>query len=183
MVKQTSVKAPMTKDRMMQYTFIALCVIAAISFISFGVDSLVISVISVLVAVACDFLLSMVMGKKGPVNTWSAAVFGLIVAMSYTLGEAPVMYPEEFSILGGAGMDKYLYPALISAVGLIVFKKLQGLAGRKYVNPAAIAKLLIIGLLFMPTFAALMPENHTERIDLQNRVIESQMGVSQMSIQ
>ena len=175
MGNQTSVKAPMTKDRMMQYTFIALCVLAAISYISFGVDSLIISVISVLVAVVCDFLLSMVMGKKGPLNIWSAAVFGLIVAMSYTLGEAPPMQPETFSILGGAGIDKYLYPALISAVGLIVFKKLQGLAGRKYLNPAAIAKLLIIGLLFMPAVSALMPVNHTDRIDLQNRVIPSQM--------
>jgi coenzyme F420-reducing hydrogenase beta subunit/Na+-translocating ferredoxin:NAD+ oxidoreductase RnfD subunit len=171
---KTSVKAPMTKDLLMKYTFIALCILAAVSFISFGFDSLIISAISVLVAVACDYLLSQVMGKKGPLNTMSAAVFGLIVAMSYTLGEAPQMQPETFSILGGAGLDKYLYPALISAVGLIVFKKLQGLLGRKYVNPAAIAKLLIIGLLFMPTVSALLPENHIKRIDLQNRIIKSQ---------
>jgi coenzyme F420-reducing hydrogenase beta subunit/Na+-translocating ferredoxin:NAD+ oxidoreductase RnfD subunit len=168
---KTSVEAPMTKDLLMKYTFIALCVLALVSVISFGLDSLIISVISVLVAVVCDYLLSQLMGKKGSLNTWSAAVFGLIVAMSYTLGEAPVMEPETFSILGGDGLDKFLYPALISAVGLIVFKKLQGLLGRKYVNPAAMAKLLIIGLLLMP---ALLPVNHTGRIDLQNRLIKSQ---------
>jgi len=108
----------------------------------------------------------MVMGKKGPLDTWSAAVFGLIVAMSYSYGMAPAMATEEFAILGGAGLDKYLIPALVSAVGLIVFKKIQGLAGRKYVNPAAIAKLLIIGLILAPSFA-LIPADHVA-VDLLN---------------
>ena len=173
MGKQTSVSCPMTKDLLMKYTFIALCILAAVSFISFGFDSLIISAISVLVAVACDYLLSLVMGKKGPLDTMSAAVFGLIVAMSYSLGMASAMATEEFSILGG-GIEQYLYPALISAVGLIVFKKLQGLAGRKYVNPAAIAKLLILGLLFMPAISALIPADHAGSIDLQNRLMESE---------
>jgi len=172
---KTSVKAPMTKDLLMKYTFVALCILAAVSFISFGFESLIISVISVLVAVACDYLLSLVMGEKGPLNTMSAAVFGLIVAMSYSLGMAPAMATEEFSILGGAGLDKYLYPALISAVGLIVFKKIQGLAGRKYVNPAAIAKLLIIGLLITAPSSALMPADHMGAFDLQNRLTESKI--------
>jgi hypothetical protein len=131
---ETSVEAPLTKDLLMKYTFIALCILVAVSFISFGFDSIIIAVISVSVAVVCDYLLSLVMGKKGPLNTTSAAVFGLIVTLSYSLGMAPAMATEEFSILGCAGIDKYLYPALISAVGLIVFKKIQGLAGRKYVN-------------------------------------------------
>jgi electron transport complex protein RnfD len=169
-----NVKAPMTKDLMMQYTFVALAVLALVSFISFGFDSLIISVVAVLVAVACDYLLSLVMGKKGPLNTWSAAVFGLIVAMSYTLGMAPAMATEEFSILGGPGYDKFLYPALISAVGLIVFKKIQGLAGRKYVNPAAIAKLLIIGLVLAPSFA-LIPEDHMA-VNLLNPSTKSAFG-------
>jgi len=173
---KTSVEAPMTKDLLMKYTFIALCILAVISFISFGFDSIIIAVISVLVAVTCDYLLSLVMGEKGPLNTMSAAVFGLIVAMSYSLGMAPAMATEKFSMLGGAGIDKYLYPALISAVGLIVFKKIQGLAGRKYVNPAAIAKLLIIGLLVMAPSSALMPADHMGVFDLQNRLTEGMFG-------
>jgi len=174
MGKQTSVKSPMTKDLLMKYTFIALCILAAVSFISFGFDSIIIAVISVLVAVVCDYLLSLVMGKRGPLDTMSAAVFGLIVAMSYSLGMAPAMATEEFSILGGAGIDKYLYPALISAVGLIVFKKIQGLAGRKYVNPAAIAKLLIIGLIMVPSYA-LIPADHMA-VNLLNPLTESAFG-------
>jgi Na+-translocating ferredoxin:NAD+ oxidoreductase RnfD subunit len=59
---------------------------------------------------------------------------------------------------------------------LIVFKKLQGLAGRKYVNPAAIAKLVILGLLFMPAISSLMPTDHSLSIDLQNRLAEGWFG-------
>jgi coenzyme F420-reducing hydrogenase beta subunit/Na+-translocating ferredoxin:NAD+ oxidoreductase RnfD subunit len=169
------VKTPMTKDLLMQYTLAALFFIAFLSYFAFGLPSLVISLISVGVAVACDFLLSMVMGSKGPKNTMSAAVFGLIVAMSYSLGLPTSMaLPESLTIptLAG-GIEQYLYPALISAVGLIVFKKIQGLAGRKYVNPAAIAKLLVIGLLIMPT---LIPADHSGSLDLQNRVTEGLFG-------
>jgi len=170
MVKHTSVSAPMTKDLLMKYTFVALCIIAVLSYLSYGFDSIIISAIAVLVAIACDYLLSLIMGEKGPLNTMSAAVFGLIVAMSYSLG-LPEMSTETIPTLAG-GYEQYLYPALISAVGLIVFKKLQGLAGRKYVNPAAIAKLLILGLLFMPAISSLLPGDHALSIDLQNPRIE-----------
>jgi coenzyme F420-reducing hydrogenase beta subunit/Na+-translocating ferredoxin:NAD+ oxidoreductase RnfD subunit len=170
---RTSVTAPMTKDLLMKYTFIALSIIAILSYITFGFESILISIISVLVAVACDFLLSMVMGSKGPKNTMSAAVFGLIVAMSYSLG-LPTMRVEDVSIMAG-GFDQYLYPALISALGLVVFKKLAGLAGRKYVNPAAIAKLLMLSLLFLPAMTTLLPEDHIASIDLTNPLIPGQV--------
>ncbi|MFX0094259.1 MAG: RnfABCDGE type electron transport complex subunit D [Candidatus Hodarchaeota archaeon] len=175
---QTSVKAPMTKDLLMKYTLIALAVIAVLSYAAFGFASIAISLISVLVAVVCDYLLSLIMGDRGPRNTMSAAVFGLIVAMSYSLGLPELMaLPESLTnpLLAG-GIEQYLYPALISAVGLIVFKKIQGLAGRKYVNPAAIAKLLVLVLLFLPAITSLMPADHTGSIDLQNRRVEGLFG-------
>ncbi|MDH5266598.1 MAG: RnfABCDGE type electron transport complex subunit D, partial [Candidatus Bathyarchaeota archaeon] len=55
----------MTKDLLMKYTFVALCIIAAVSYLSYGFDSIIISAISVLVAVTCDYLLSLIMGEKG----------------------------------------------------------------------------------------------------------------------
>lgn len=172
------VKAPMTKDLMMQYTLVALFAIAFLSYFVFGLPSLVISLISLGVAVGCDFLLSMVMGSKGPRNTMSAAVYGLIVAMSYSLGLPIAMATEMTPILAG-GLEQYLYPALISAVGMIVFKKIAGLAGRKYVNPAAIAKLLILGILFLPTLStmsALLPADHMGAVDLQNPLTPGLFG-------
>ena len=165
----------MTKDLLMKYTFVALCIIAAVSYLSYGFDSIIISAISVLVAVTCDYLLSLIMGEKGPLNTMSAAVFGLIVAMSYSLGLPTAMATETIPTMAGE-YEQYVYPALISAVGLIVFKKLQGLAGRKYVNPAAISKLLILGLLFIPAISSLMPGDHSLTIDLQNRLTEGLFG-------
>jgi coenzyme F420 hydrogenase subunit beta len=166
-------KAPITKDLLMQYTLIALFPIAFLSYFVFGLDSLLISLITVGVAVGCDLLLSMVMGSKGPRNTMSAAVFGLIVSLSYSLGLPSLMATEIIPILAG-GLEQFLYPALISAVGLIVFKKIAGLAGRKYVNPAAVAKLLVLGLLFLPLMSsfydtsALLPDDHVNSIDLLN---------------
>ena len=76
----------MTKNKLMTYTFVALVILAAVSAISFWPTSIIISVIAVAVAVGLDYLLSQVMKAKGPRNTMSAAVFGLIVALSYSLG-------------------------------------------------------------------------------------------------
>jgi coenzyme F420-reducing hydrogenase beta subunit/Na+-translocating ferredoxin:NAD+ oxidoreductase RnfD subunit len=174
-------KAQMTKDLMMQYTLITLFAIAFLSYFVFGLPSLVISLISLGVAVGCDFLMSMIMGSKGPKNTMSAAVFGLIVAMSYSIGLPTMMATEQIPILAG-GLEQYLYPALISAVGVIVFKKIAGLAGRKYVNPAAIAKLLVLGLLFMPLMSglydtsALLPDDHINSINLLNPLTPDAFG-------
>jgi coenzyme F420-reducing hydrogenase beta subunit/Na+-translocating ferredoxin:NAD+ oxidoreductase RnfD subunit len=167
---KTFVVAPMTKDLLMKYTFIALFFIAFMSFFVFGVESLLLTIITVGVAVGLDFLLSMVMGSRGPRNLMSAAVFGMIVAMSYSLGLPQLMATETIPILAG-GIETYLYAALISAVGLIVFKKLAGLAGRKYVNPAAVAKLLVLGLLILPTLTTFLPQDHTASIDLTNPLV------------
>jgi electron transport complex protein RnfD len=71
----------------------------------------------------------------------SAAVFGLIVALSYSLG-VPTLRSAE--LLPLQAPDAFFYVALISAIGMLLFKKLQGLAGRKFVNPAAAAKLLVL---------------------------------------
>ena len=176
---QTNVKAPMTKDLLMKYTLLALFAIAFLSYFVFGLDSLLVSLISVGVAVGCDFLLSMVMGSKGPKNTMSAAVFGLIVALSYSLGEPALMSTGTIYPGLSEGIEKFLYPALISAVGLVVFKKVQGLAGRKYVNPAAIAKLLILMLLFLPMFTDVkffIPTDHTMSMNLQAPLTEDVFG-------
>ena len=173
------VKGAMTKDTIMQYTMVSLFFIAFISYFGFGLDSLIVCLISVGVAIGCDILLSLVLGSKGPSNMNSAIVFGLIVGLSYSLGltDAMMYNPELLPPTLGGGLEQYLYPALISAVGMIVFKKLQGLSGRKYVNPAAAAKLLVLGLLFMPVMStiyntsALIPEDHGVFIDLQNPMV------------
>src|SRR5450759_3743736 len=142
----------MTKNTLMTYTFIALLVLTAVSAIAWWPTSIILSIIAVAVAVSLDYLLSIVMKSKGPLNTMSAAVFGLIVALSYTLA-LPNSTSFVFTIhltsyympelLPMTAPMAYVYVAAIASVGIILFKKAQGLLGRKYVNSAAAAKLLV----------------------------------------
>jgi electron transport complex protein RnfD len=131
----------MTKNKLMKYTFVALVILAAASAVSFWPTSIMISLIAVAVAVVLDYLLSRVMKAKGPMNTMSAAIFGLIVALSYSLG---LPSQNTVEILPLTAPQAYYYVAVITAFGIILLKKGQNLLGRKYVNPAAAAKLLVL---------------------------------------
>jgi H+/Na+-translocating ferredoxin:NAD+ oxidoreductase subunit D len=149
----------MTKDKLMLYTLIALAVLVGLSVIPFGYTSVLVALISVGVAVGIDALLSKV-ASDAQLNIMSAAVFGLIVACSYTLGlptqgiTPPASYPLNVT-MQGAGL--YVYPALISMVGMVLFKKTM--KKRKFVNPAAAAKLLVLVFLF---WIALNPPEHLQ---------------------
>jgi len=131
----------MTKNTFNTYTFFALVILAGVSAISYWPTGIVTSSIAVTVAVVLDYLLSRVMKDKGPVNTMSAAVFGLIVALSYSLG---LPSTATIDVLPLTAPEAYYFVAIISAFGIIVLKKGQNLLGRKYVNPAATSKLLVL---------------------------------------
>lgn len=168
MGKQASVSCPMTKDLLMKYTLIALCIIAATAAIAFEIEALIMIIIGVVVAVVCDYLISLVMKDKGPLDIYSAAVAGLIVALSFSAGVPLTYEPGDLAYLGITEGQPYIPTimdpnmmyaavAVISALAVILFKKIQGLLGRKYVNPAAAAKLLVL----MPMYAlALIPQDH-----------------------
>lgn len=151
------ISGPMSKNRMMKFTFFALLIITAVSAAlwsevtvtnymsgatgwNLGLTVVICALIAVGVAIGADFLLHKLVSDS-ELNIWSAAVFGLIVTDSYTLGlptmnmsmGPPVEAPAAF-----------IFVALISLIGLVVFKKLQGIAGRKFVNPAAAAKFLVL---------------------------------------
>jgi electron transport complex protein RnfD len=151
----------MTKDKLMTYTVTALLILAVVAVVlwwpvttpsgwNLGLTVAIASIIAVGLAVGIDALLHKVT-KDSPLNTMSAAVFGLIVALSYSLGVPAMRGPEAF-LLPLEAPDAFLYVALISVIGLVLFKKLQGLAGRKYVNPAAAAKLVV----FVPFFNSVL---------------------------
>ena len=131
----------MTKNTFNMYTFFALVVLVGVSTISYWPTSIFTSLIAVTVAVVLDYLLSRVTKYKWPINTMSAAVFGLIVALSYSLG---LPSTATIDILPLTAPEAYYFVAIISAFGIIVLKKGQNLLGRKYVNPAAAAKLLVL---------------------------------------
>ena len=166
----------MTKDKLMTYTFIALLILAIItaviwsqatpidtvthkSLMNLGLTVVIDCIIAVGIAVGIDALLYKV-ASDSPLNTMSAAVFGMIVALSYSLG-IPAMASVEESMLPLAAPNCFFYVALITLIGLVIFKKLAGLSGRKYVNPAAIAKILVL-IPFL--YTVLVPKDHTNNI-------------------
>ncbi len=153
----------MTKDKLMTYTFgalLALTIITAILWfpvtttdlvsldpyvanpnpINLGLTVIICALISIGVAVGIDALFHKLVSDS-PLNLMSAAVFGLIVTDSYTLG-VPTMNTEVGLPVDAPGA--FIYVALISLVGMVMFKKVGGLLGRKLVNPAAAAKFLVL---------------------------------------
>ncbi len=158
--KKTRKYSWMTKDLYMTYTAGALIILAVISILfwfnvtnpdalapwnNLGLTSAVICLLAVGIAVGLDFLLAKTTHGDSPQNTMSALVFGLIVAMSYSIGvptlaRMGMSFPEALPL---EAPGAFIFVATISAIGLVVFKKFQGKLGRKYVNPAAAAKLVV----------------------------------------
>jgi Na+-translocating ferredoxin:NAD+ oxidoreductase RnfD subunit len=158
----------MSKTRLMTYTFAALMAITVITAILWwpvttptqpqidaykitnamvlplGAIVLLNALIAIGVAVGADLLIGKI-AADSEVNTMSAAVFALIVTLSYSLGVPGMAYGGEVvpvETLSAPGC--FLYVAIISFIGLVIFKKLQGMKGRKLVNPAAAAKFLVL---------------------------------------
>jgi electron transport complex protein RnfD len=173
----------MSKTRIMQYTFAALLVITVVSAVLWwavpcptdaqlttystlksvwqmplGAILLINALIAIGVAVGIDVLLHKVVSDSES-NLWSSAVFGLIVTLSFSLG-VPAMAMGTGDVMPVATLtapNAFVFVALISMVGQVVFKKVQGVGGRKLVNPAAAAKFLIL-LPFLLTL--LLPKEH-----------------------
>jgi Na+-translocating ferredoxin:NAD+ oxidoreductase RnfD subunit len=164
----------MSKTRVMTYTFVALMIITIITAILWwpvmtppadldwlgltglyamplGAILLVNALIAVGVAVVSDFIIGKA-AADSETNTMSAAVFGLIVALSYSIGVPAMAMGEVMPISTLCAPGCFIYVALIAFIGLVVFKKLQGMIGRKFVNPAAAAKLLVLLPFLTSTF-------------------------------
>jgi electron transport complex protein RnfD len=169
----------MTKDLLTKYTFIALCILAAVSIIPWGITPIVLCIISVLVAVTVDHLLSQVMKNKGQLDRWTAAAFGMMVALSYSLGIPANLLGIPSNLFEGiaplTAPWAYVYVALISMVGMVFFEKLQSLLGRKYVNSVAAAELLV----FLPSlYHVLTSAAHTQVIPSLTSAIGFQGSLS-----
>jgi Na+-translocating ferredoxin:NAD+ oxidoreductase RnfD subunit len=158
----------MSKNRLMQYTFAALLIITIVTAILWwpitsptdaqvtalslknvwqlplGLLVLLNALIAIGVAVGVDALLHKLVSDS-ELNTWSSAVFGLIVTLSFSLG-VPAMATgtDLMPIDTMTAPNAFVYIAMISLIGLVVFKKVQGVGGRKLVNPAAAAKFLVL---------------------------------------
>lgn len=142
----------MTKDRLMTYTFFSLLIINVVTAVlwsaektpngwNLGLTLALNAIIAVGVAVGLDAFLHKV-AADSPLSLMSAAVFGFIVADIYVLGVPTMAY--DVDVFPVEAPLCFIYVAIIALVGLVVFKKLIGTTGRKYVNPAAAAKLVVM---------------------------------------
>jgi Na+-transporting NADH:ubiquinone oxidoreductase subunit NqrB len=171
----------------MQYTFAALLIITLVTTILWisipcptndqldlyptlanvwqmplGLVLLLNALIAMGVAVGIDVLFHKVVSDS-ELNIWSSAVFGLIVALSYSLGvPAMAMGQDPTPVANFTAPNAFVYVALIALIGQVVFKKVQGIGGRKLVNPAAAAKFLIL----LPLLGSmLLPAEHFASFD------------------
>src|SRR3990172_8918224 len=126
------ITGPMSKNRMMQYTFFAILAVTIVSAalwsqvttpsgwnlgLTIGVGAL----IAVGIAVLVDLLIGKVTSDS-EINTWSAAVFGLIVINCFTLGFPTMAAGLETGVPVEAPLA-FFYIAFISLIGIVVFKK------------------------------------------------------------
>jgi len=141
----------------MQLTFFAILAVTIVSSVvlspittptgwNLGLTVALGAFIAVGIAVVVDLLIGK-LAVDSEVNTWSAAVFGLIVVNCYSLGYPGMAIMDGMAIEPGIPVEApyaFFYIALISVIGMVVFKKVAGLAGHKPVNPAAAAKFLVL---------------------------------------
>jgi Na+-translocating ferredoxin:NAD+ oxidoreductase RnfD subunit len=189
------INGTMSKTRVMTYTFAALMIITIITavlwwpvmtpteaqmtvFTEAGITGIVslslgaILLINALIAVGVAVLSDFIIGKAAAdseVNTVSAAVFGLIVTLCYSLGLPGMARAAEImpiQTLSAPGC--FIFVALTSFIGLVFFKKLQGMNGRKYLNPAAAAKFIVL-LPFL--FSVFLTKEHWAAYNADNPAI------------
>ena len=176
------ITSAMSKTRIMQYTFVALLIITVVTTalwwsvpcptgaqfeaypsltnvwqMPLGSILLLNALIAIGVAVGIDVLFRKLVSDS-ELNIWSSAVFGLIVALSFSLGvPSMAMGADPIPVATFTAPTAFVYVAIISLIGQVVFKKIQGIGGRKLVNPAAAAKILIL----LPLLGSLLlPKEH-----------------------
>jgi len=142
------VHSGITKDALMLKTFAFMCVPAVAAVFAMGMGALVHIALALGTALVCHVLIHLAelrrdQGTSYPTPT-SPLVAGMIVGLSM-----PIAAP-------------YYATAAVAALTMVVFKWLQGrVFGRKYINPAAASKVLLLvaftllaglseGLLFHP---------------------------------
>ena len=114
-----------TKD-LMRDVIIALCPALIASIIFFGYRALVIEIVSVACSVFFEYISRRIMKREQTIGDLSAVVTGLLLAFNLPAG-VPIYVP-----IIGAG------------VAIIVAKQMFGGIGQNFVNPALIARIILM---------------------------------------
>lgn len=115
-----------TTQTIMRDVLIALFPAVIASIVFFGIQALLVEVVCVVVAVACEWAFEKICGKPITIMDLSAAVTGLLLALNL-----PVSIP--------------LWQAAFGAfVAIIVIKQFFGGIGQNFANPAITARVIML---------------------------------------
>lgn len=120
------VRSNVTTSNIMMWVVIALLPAAGFGVYNFGMDALIILVISVMTTVLTEFLYEYFMHKKITVGDYSAVVTGLLLGMNL-----PSTAPWWLPIVGGV-------------FAILVVKMLFGGLGQNFMNPALAARCFLL---------------------------------------
>ena len=120
------VRSEETTQSLMANVIVALCPCVVASAIIFGVRALLVTAVSVVACVAFEWLYCKLLKKPNPISDLSAVVTGIILAMN-----VPVGMPIGQLIIG-------------DLVAIIVVKQLFGGIGDNFLNPALLARAVLL---------------------------------------
>ncbi len=120
------IKSPITTQKIMTDVLIALAPVTIASFVLFGIRAVLLVCVCVTASILCEFLSQKVMKRKVTVSDGSAAVTGLLLALSL-----PANAPLWQAAIG-------------SAFAIVIVKQLFGGLGQNFANPAVTARVMML---------------------------------------
>lgn len=120
------IRSKASTSRIMLCVVIALLPTAAFGVYNFGIDALLLILITVASSVFFEFLFDMICHKKNTIGDFSAVVTGLLLALNL-----PPRAPWWIGLIGGA-------------FAIIVVKMLFGGLGQNFMNPALGARCFLL---------------------------------------
>ena len=120
------VRSGVTTSNIMMWVVIALLPAAGFGVYNFGIDALIILIISVMTTVLTEFCYEKLMNKKITVGDFSAVVTGLLLGMNL-----PSTAPWWIPVVGGV-------------FAILVVKMLFGGLGQNFMNPALAGRCFLL---------------------------------------
>lgn len=130
-IKAPFLKSPVNTTNIMADVLIALIPVSIMAIVKFGYRSAIMIAAGIISAVLFEYLYEKMTGKDSTIKDLSAAVTGLLVALSY-----PANVPIWIIFLG-------------TFIAIVVIKQFSGGIGKNIFNPAVISRVLI-KILFTP---------------------------------
>lgn len=114
-----------TRDIMLD-VIIALCPAAIASIILFGLDALLVIIVSIVTCVLAEYVCRKIMKRENTIGDLSAVVTGLLLALNM-----PSDIPLYVVVIGGL-------------VAIVVIKQMFGGLGQNFMNPALGARVVLL---------------------------------------